>query len=779
MSKERLSRVSVYCSGVVQGIGFRPFVYRIATSRNLKGYVTNLGDASVKIELEGERDKINDFLQALIKEKPSLAKYEDVKVEWKSYKGEFKDFMIAVSDKRVKTVSFSHIPPDIALCNHCISELFDPMDRRYMYPFIVCSTCGPRFTVIEALPYDRERTSMRDFPMCKSCLSEYTNPIDRRYHAEPTCCPSCGPKMTLYDSSGAEIQSKSPIMDAAKLVDEGSIIAIKGIGGTHIATKTTDDEAVIRLRVRRKKPQKPFAIMAKNLDVVRGFALVSKKEEELLLSYRRPIVALRKSNDYYLSKHISPGLNTIGVMLPYSGIHEILLHFTKEPALVMTSGNYPNQPMVIDNKSAFKLLSGVVDYFLLHNRRIVNRNDDSVVRVVDGKEAFLRRSRGYVPEPIRLNFLKGKLNILAVGSELHVTGAILKEGHCYLTQHIGNVDNLDMIGFLENALTFLKELIRVSKIHAIACDLNPVFYTSKIAERFSKDLKAPLIKVQHHHSHIASLMAELGFQKDEEVIGIAVDGVGYGLDGTAWGGEVLRASYKSFKRVACLIPQPMPGGDICAKYPARMAVAIMSSFMSEKEIISRVSKGLIKGFRHGLKELVTTLRQIESEVNLTKTSSMGRVLDAISAILGICYERTYDGEPAMKLEAYASKGDDKKVKFETEIKSFGNLRVLDTSQIIQTVLESLGRHDGADIAASAERALATGIAELAVEEASRLGVKKVLMSGGVCYNEHIVRMVRMVIEKAGLSFHRHSIVPPGDGGLALGQCAAAAITLLS
>lgn len=773
-----LNRATIYCIGVVQGVGFRPFVYRIASSRKLKGYVANLGDASVRIELEGEKEKIQDFIKALVEEKPSLAKYEDVKVEWKSYKGEFKEFVIAESNNKVISSGFSNIPPDIALCNYCRSELFNPKDRRYMYPFIVCSTCGPRFTVIESLPYDRVRTSMRDFPMCEKCLLEYANPFDRRYHAEPTCCPKCGPKMTLYDSIGIEVKTDNPIRETAKLLDEGSIIAIKGIGGTHIAVKTTDDEAVLKLRVRRKKPNKPFAIMAKDLDVVKSFAEVSKKEEELLLSYRRPIVVLKKSNNYYLSDYISPKLHTIGVMLPYSGIHELLLYFTKEPALVMTSGNYPNQPMVIDNNSAFKLLSGVADYFLLHNRRIVNRNDDSVVRVVDNNEAFLRRSRGYVPEPIKLNFLKDKMNILAVGSELHVTGAVLKEDRCYLTQHIGNIDNLDMVNFLENALSFIKKLVGISKVHGIACDLNPVFYTTKIAEKLSDELKVPLTRVQHHHAHIASLMAERGFDYSDEVIGIAVDGVGYGLDGKAWGGEVLRASYNSFERVACLTPQPMPGGDICAKYPARMAVAIMSRFMSEEEIISKASKGLLKGFKYGLRELRATLKQIKAKVNLTETSSMGRVLDAISAILGICYERTYDGEPAMKLEAYASKGD-AKIKFNAEIKELNNLKVLDTTEIIRGVIEYLGRYDGNDIAASAQDALAKNIAELAIEQAYSLGINKILMSGGVCYNEHIVKRVREIVEKEGLKFYTHKVVPSGDGGLALGQCVVATASLQS
>ena len=778
-AKNKKARAVIYCSGVVQGIGFRPFIYRQAVKRGLKGYVLNLGDAGVKIEVEGTKDKIKSFLTSLREEKPPLARYDKITVKWLEYKGEFQDFKIAKSKSGIEAGGVSYIPPDISICQACRDELFTKGNRRYLYPFIVCSECGPRFTVIESLPYDRERTSMREFPLCDECLREYENPLDRRYHAEPICCPKCGPKMFLLDRSGELIDVQNPIAEASRLLDEGYIVAIKGIGGFHIAVKTTEDEPIIELRKRRRKKQKPLAIMAKNLEVVKSFAIVSKKEESLLTSIRRPIVVLKKSENYYLSKWISPGLHTVGVMLPYSGIHELLLFYSKEPALVMTSGNFPGEPMVIDNSEALKRLGGIVDYFLMHNRRIVNRNDDSVVRFVDSFPTIIRRSRGYVPEPIEIPLNNRDLKIVAVGPELNVTGAVLSKKHCYMTQHIGDVDSLSTLNFLEKSIRFMMNLTRTEKINAIACDLNPAFYTTKLAEKLSHEFNVPLIRVQHHHAHLASLMAEYNLKQDEEVVGIAVDGVGYGTDGQAWGGEILIARYDNFKRLGHLMQQPMPGGDLCAKYPARMAVSMMTSFMDENDILTFTKKHLLKGFRHGLKEVVIILEQIKREIQLTYTSSLGRVLDAISAVLGVCYERTYEGEPAIKLESLAYYGDPKSVRINYEIMESNGCLVLDTSKILEDIINSINSEKAKNIAASAQAALAKGLAEISIELAKREGINKILMSGGVSYNEAIVKTVRTIIEREKLTFLRHRLVPPGDAGISVGQCSVAYAKLLA
>ncbi len=707
-------RIVVLCSGVVQGIGFRPFVYRIAVKRGLTGYVLNLGDAGVKIVAEGDKQSIASFLKALHDEKPPLAYYENLEVKWEPYKGEFSSFVVAKSNKNARSGGVSYIPPDIALCDDCRRELFNPQSRRYMYPFIVCSACGPRYTIIEDLPYDRENTTMRDFPMCEDCEKEYTNPLDRRYHAEPTCCPKCGPSMSLYTRDGELIETLNPIKEAAKLLEEGYIIAIKGIGGTHVATKTTEDDPVILLRKRRRRPQRPFALMSRNLDAVQTFAEITSSERDLLLSYRRPIVVLKKKSPFPLSKYLAPGLHTIGVMLPYSGIHEILLYYSKEPALVMTSGNYPGQPMAISNKEAFSQLSKIVDYFLLHNRRIINRNDDSVVRIVDNKLSFLRRSRGYVPEPFKLKFLKdNKETIIGFGPEENVTFTLLRGGYAYPSQHIGDVDNLEMIEFIQTAVRNLSRITNIDPTHvtAVGSDLHPSFFTTRYAEEFSKQRNIPHYKIQHHHAHIIALMAEHNFSVDEEVVGIAIDGYGYGVDKTAWGGEILLATYTSFERKAHLEQVPMPGGDRSTYYPIRMAAGILSKQLSENEL-QNLLLSYKDAFPFGQREIDIVIKQIYSKFNTPMTSSTGRVLDAISVLLNVCNKRTYEGEPAMKLEAFAAQGNPNKLPFDIKISKNNGIYVFSTSEIMLQVVEYLKSNKRLkDIAASAQKAIALGFRE--------------------------------------------------------------------
>lgn len=766
-----LSRAIIYCSGVVQGIGFRPFVYRIAVKHKLTGYVLNLGDAGVEIVVEGPKANIKEFLKSLVDEKPPLAYYSNLKINWEPYKGEFKEFVVKPSEKKSKVKGVSYIPPDIALCEECKKELFNPLDRRYMYPFIVCSHCGPRFTVIEDLPYDRERTSMRDFPMCEECKKEYTNPLDRRYHAEPTCCPKCGPQMTLYNRDGNVINTADPIREAARLIEEGYILAIKGIGGTHLAVKTTDDDPVILLRKRRRRPQRPFALMSKDLESIKKFAIITKEEEDLLLSYRRPIVLLKKREPFPLSKQLAPGLDTIGVMLPYSGIHEILMYYVKEPALVMTSGNYPGEPMAITNEAAFKQLKNIADFFLLHNRRIVNRNDDSVVKLIEGKTIFLRRSRGYVPEPLEVPFLKeDDLNILAVGPELNVTFTILKGKYAYISQHIGDVENLEMINFIQTAIKNFKKITVTKEIHAVVSDIHPMFYTTKLAENLSNELGIPHIRIQHHFAHVISLMAEHKIPPEEKVIAIAADGFGLGDDGKAWGGEILLADYHSYRRIAHLTYVPMPGGDLATKYPIRMVAGILSKVLNEEEN-RKILERYTHAFRFGEKEIDIVLKQISRNINTPLTSSLGRFLDAISVVLNICHVRTYEGEPAIKLEAAGSRGKVlKEIVSELDDKTVQHGLEIETPQILMEVINSLDNgYQVNDIAATVQYFIGRKLGELAVELAEKHGVDKILFTGGVAYNRLITEAIHHVVKENGKSFLRHIMVPPGDGGISFGQ----------
>jgi len=771
-------RIVVLCSGVVQGIGFRPFVYRIAVKRGLTGYVLNLGDAGVKIVAEGDKKSIKSFLRALQDEKPPLAYYEKLEVKWEEYKGEFSSFVVAKSNKNARSGGASYIPPDIALCDDCRRELFNPQSRRYMYPFIVCSACGPRYTIIEDLPYDRENTTMRDFPMCEDCEKEYTNPLDRRYHAEPTCCPKCGPSMSLYTRDGELIETLNPIKEAAKLLEEGYILAIKGIGGTHVATKTTEDDPVILLRKRRRRPQRPFALMSRDLDAIQKFAEITPLERDLLLSYRRPIVVLEKKDPFPLSKYLAPGLHTIGVMLPYSGIHEILLYHSKEPALVMTSGNYPGQPMAISNEEAFSQLSKIVDYFLLHNRRIINRNDDSVIRIVDNKLSFLRRSRGYVPEPFKLRFLEdNQETVIGFGAEENVTFTLLRGRYAYPSQHIGDVDNLEMIEFIQTTVRNLSRITNINpeNVTAVGSDLHPGFFTTKFAEEFAKQHDISHYKIQHHHAHIIALMAEHNFPIDEEVIGIAIDGYGYGIDRTAWGGEILLATYTDFKRLGHLEQVPMPGGDKSTYYPIRMATGILSKQLSTQEL-RNILASYKDAFQFGEKEIDIVIKQISSKFNTPMTSSTGRVLDAISVLLNICNRRTYEGEPAMKLEAFAAQGNPDKLPFNITISKRNGNYIFNTSEIVLQVVDYLKNNEKPkDIAASAQKAIALGLSELALAGALDTGVNKILLSGGVGYNNAIVKTIREKVESHGLKFYRHEKLPTGDGGISFGQAVAVRI----
>jgi len=766
-------RCEILCSGIVQGVGMRPFVYRIAVKNSLTGYVLNLGDAGVKIVVEGEEEDIKRFMRELKEKKPPLARFEKVRTKWGEAREEFKTFAIGKSSSE-RILESSYIPPDVAICDNCIQDMLNPDDRHYKYAFTCCADCGPRYTSIISLPYDRELTTMRDFPLCPHCMEEYTNPMDRRYHAQGICCPLCGPKLTLHSNDGKLIDCKDPIAEAAKLINEGAILAIKGIGGSHLAALTTDDECVLKLRERKKdRKYKPFAVMSLSIEEVRKYAEVTRREERILTSFRRPIVLLRKKEDFPLSEWVSPGLHNIGVMLPYSGLHILLLREVADPAVIMTSGNVSGKPIAASNEEILTHLSNLADYFLLHNRVIYQRCDDSVVKIVDGKAKLIRRSRGYVPEPIETPLpCKGR-GLLAVGPELTVTVTVMKGNRCYASQHVGDVSgDLDMVEFHENVTMHLLKLLNV-KPEAVACDLHPQFVTTKIAEEYAEKWQVPLVRVQHHQAHAAALKAE--HKVDEPIVCITCDGVGYGPDGTIWGGEILLSDYASSERLGHLAPQLMPGGDQATKYPMRMAASILSRILSDSELRDVLTSEYIDGFKHGEKEVEVVLKQIR-DAKGPFTTSTGRVLDAIAALLKVCMKKTYQGEPAMRLEAIATKGKPT-LKIEPRISSSNGRYVLDTSQILFEVLQSLGKHRIEDLAASAQRAIAIGLADIAVNVAQKEGVKVVGFTGGVAYNEAITKTIRKHVEKNGLVFIQHSVIPPGDAGVSIGQAVVAACRL--
>jgi len=738
-------------TGTVQGVGFRPFVYRIAVRHGLFGLVRNLGDAGVEIEVEGDATAVASFLAALRNETPPLAAIKGLEVKDLAPAGgaEFRILTSVDGGKGTGT-----IPPDVATCPACVVDIADPESRFHGYWATSCTDCGPRFTVIEGLPYDRPRTAFREFSMCADCRREYTDPLDRRYHAQTIACPTCGPRLRYIEQ--ARETSGDPIRQATAALASGKVVAVKGLGGTHLACDATREEVVTELRRRLGRPGQPFAIMARE-DLVSRFAVPSAEEWTLLRSPRRPIVVLplrplsAGQAGGYVAPSVAPGLHTVGTMLPYTGLHQLLFRDIEFP-LVMTSANFPGRPMLIEDERILAELSGVADGFLLHDRGIVARCDDSVVRIAAGAPVFLRRSRGWVPEPIPLDL--GEESLLALGGDLNVTLAVYVRGKAFLSQHIGNTEHLDTLEFLRQSLDHLLHLVGTPLPRAIACDLHPRFATTRLAQELGK-----AIPVQHHVVHVAGLAAEWGA---DTLVGIAADGYGYGEDGQAWGGEILVWRKGDVTRAGSLLPVAMPGGDLATLRPGRMAASYLLAAGLDPQ-----GSGLPQ------RELDAVRIQIKRGLNCPLTTSAGRFLDAVAAWLGISRERTYEGEPAMRLEATAAQGIAHEVPL--ACREFEGRRILDTVELFRALARL--RNEGTqveDLAATAQASLARGLARLAVEVAQEEGIGVVGLTGGVAVNDAIASAVRADAEAAGLRFVSHRLVPPGDGGLSFGQLVHAA-----
>jgi len=754
--------------GIVQGVGFRPTVYRIAKSLDLTGYVRNMGNI-VEIVLQGSYNNINSFADNLEKNKPVRSEINNITMDIQSGSDcdKYTDFKIINSSNEISGSAV--IPPDISICDECLSETLNREDRHYHYPFTACTNCGPRFTVINTIPYDRKNTTMTHFPLCKSCDEEYHNPLDRRYHAEATCCPDCGPKVFLYKDE--IIESPNPVQETSKLIDEGNILAIKGIGGTHLVCKTSDDEAIDKLRKRLGRYTQPFACMTPDSKTASSFVEYSEEEQKVLESVSRPIVILNKSENYDLSEHLSPDLHNQGVMLPYTGLHHLLFTYTDEKAYVMTSANMPGNPMLINNDEITGKLEDIADYYLLHDRIILNRCDDSVIRFRNGLPGFIRRSRGYVPKPFDFSNINTKDNILALGPELDVTFSLLKEGKCYPSQHIGNTSKIRTLEFMEDAIKHLLKLTCTDHIDYIARDMHPEFNTTKLARQLSEEYDAEIIPIQHHHAHAASLMAE--HELDEMVV-IASDGVGYGEDGNSWGGEILYLDNTGhYKNLGGLSYQPMPGGDLSTKYPIRMALAMLYKIMDKEELRKIMKEKYSSYFKYGEKEVDIVIKQLDNNFNTAQTSSMGRVLDAVSVLLGISKSRGYEGECSMKLESIAVKSEDNlHITLPEEI--INGKSIINTSKLVYHALELL--EDGVrkeDIACACQRTLSESMSRIAINTAKKYKVDTIGVTGGVFYNEFISNVVKEEIESDGLRFVQHEQTCSGDGSVSMGQCAIA------
>ncbi len=721
--------------GLVQGVGFRPDVYRLAQSLGLKGYVRNVAGGAVEIWVEGER--VDEFVR-LIKTLPPPIRVEELDLEVVKPKG-YSRFVILKSSK---SKSKSQIPPDLGICDECLAEILNPFSRRFGYALNSCAKCGPRFSMLYQTPYDRENTSMREFPLCAECEREYNDPWDRRYHAQGISCAKCGPQVKLLDSEGKRVIVRDPIEEASKLIDEGFIVAVKGMGGYHLAAKATDDEVVKELRKRKNRPRKPFALMALNFDVANE--IVEGLDRGLFDSPEAPIILTPKREPSIISELVAPYHKLIGIMRAYTGLHYLLLKNTKDKFAIMTSANPTGKPTCITKDCVISM--GVADYILDHDREIVHRVDDSVIRHSYGEWLFLRRSRGYAPSWIEIGKELGEG--VAVGAELQNVGGISFDDKVVLTQYIGDTDELENLEFLEKELNwFINEYDLMPE--RIVADMHPYYNTKKLALELASKFGVPLVEVQHHHAHLLSVMAE---SELEEAIGLALDGTGYGVDGKIWGGEALLARRDSFKRICHIEYFPLPGGDRATKYPAR---ALLGLLWKAEEDLDKW-KWLSKYLPLGKREFEIAKRQVTSSI---MTSSTGRTLDAFSTLLGISWERSYEGEPAMLLEAFAW-GGNLIEKMDLVGKENGEC-VIKVTKLLKKVIEYLDKgYNKRDIAYTVQYNIAYNLAVSIAD----YDLPKVV-SGGASVNSIIVKAIKDTLGK--VKFPKK--VPPGDGGIALGQ----------
>jgi hydrogenase maturation protein HypF len=756
-----IRRFKIAIRGTVQGIGFRPFVYKLAHEKKLNGYVLNTS-TGVDIEVEGESPQIDLFIEAVRSNRIPLAHIEDMRLSALKIR---KDQGFVIRESVSKAEKLTSIPPDIGICEDCLKELQDPADRRYRYPFINCTNCGPRYTIIEDIPYDRPSTSMRTFRMCSDCTREYTDPFNRRFHAQPNACPVCGPRVMLCGKDRKALPAEDPTASAVDLIKKGHILAIKGLGGFHLAADAENSLAVKRLRERKHREEKPLALMAYDMDSIRRFAHASPEEEALLISPSRPIVILRKMVSSSISPEVSPRNRNFGVMLPYTPLHYLLLEGGLT-ALVMTSGNASREPICIDNDDAFERLGGIADFFLVHNRDIYLRADDSIVRRIDSGNRMIRHARGYAPSPV---YLKADFpQILACGPETANTVCLTKGKHAFISQHIGDLTNLESLRSFEQTISHLKRIFDIEPA-LVAYDLHPDYLSTQYALKV-EDVKK--IGVQHHHAHIASCMAEHGIEGP--VIGLAFDGTGYGTDGRIWGGEVLFSRLDRFERLAHLEYLPMPGGNAAIEEPWRMAVSCL--FHTFGESLWDLNLPL---FEHVEKSRIRfILEMMKRGVNCPQTSSIGRLFDAVSSLLGIRQRVSYEGQAAIELEAAAASEPDEKPgekSYPFEFKKEKEVYRISVSSLIRALVEN--HRQGipvGEISLRFHRTLIRLFSKLCSTLREDTGCNRVALSGGVFQNAILLSGFRRALEGNGFEVYSQSKVPCNDGGISFGQAAVAA-----
>lgn len=750
----RLLRVT----GVVQGVGFRPFVYRLAARHSLAGWVRNVA-GTVEIHVEGESTELDVFERELRTEAPPFARINALELAPAAPAGAH-DFRIVES---ADADGIRPVTPDLAMCGECEAELFEPANRRFRHPFITCTNCGPRYTVIRSLPYDRERTSMAVFPPCAQCDVEYRTPTDRRYHAETVACPECGPRVWLARADGiAMTDGDAAIREAAVLLRQGRIIAIRGIGGFHLACDATNDFAVRRLRERKQRDTKPFAVMVRTIDEARDLGVVSAQEARLLGGAERPVVLLASTVGSRVASSVSPGLDRVGVMIAYTPLHSLLLSDVGRP-LVMTSGNLSDEPIATGNDEARVRLREIADLFLLHDREILSRIDDSVARVVDGAPVLLRRSRGYAPLTLRLP-LSSPRTLLAVGPHLKNTFTLARGSAAHVSPHIGDLDSIESLEHFRAALSRYERLFRIAPEVAVR-DLHSGYFSTRVAKDLGLDRT---IAVQHHHAHIAAVAAEHGVTTN--VVGLAFDGTGLGDDGHVWGAETLVADLGGYRRAAHFRYVPLPGGDLAAREPWRVALGYLSLEPSLADAFALAFKN-IKSEQRAPAE-----RQIERRLNAPLASSMGRLFDAASAILGIRQHTSYEGQAAMELESLA--GAQPAEPLTVPLRETGDSLVLDPIPLLAALGEQRQRGvDAGLLAARFHESVVRAAAAVAIIVADGAGIDTVALGGGSFQNARLLSGVRARLEARGLRVLVPRQLGPNDGAISFGQAAVAASLL--
>lgn len=763
-------------TGVVQGVGFRPFVFGLATRLDLRGWVRNTS-GGVEILIDGQNNNLEKFIQLLYLEKPVLAQIDAIRVEETP---EDLSLNFEIRESQLIQGDYQPVSADIAICPDCERELFNPQDKRYLYPFINCTHCGPRFTIIKETPYDRSNTTMADFPMCDDCHAEYTDPLNRRFHAQPIACPNCGPFVELREThsqfptsdprvSSIEIRT-SAILKARRLLREGYILAIKGLGGFHLACDASNPYTLAELRERKGRIDKPFAVMAANITAIAAVCNIQKEEHLLLTCREKPIVLLQRKRQtapltYKVSELVAPNLDTLGVMLPYTPLHHLLLNQTDPvlarepvpPILVMTSSNFSEEPIAINNKEALERLSPLADAFLLHNRDIHMRCDDSVVKVDNDHMVFVRRSRGFAPFPVRLPFEVKPT--LAVGGELKNTFCLTRDRYAFLSHHIGDMENVETHESFWQGIQHLSHVFHV-KPEIVTHDLHPDYFTTQYAYQYTTNVRN--IGVQHHHAHIASCMADNGLD-DRRVIGLSFDGSGYGTDGAIWGGEVLLASYADFERFAHLEYLTLPVGDCALRSPWRMVVAYAHALgidIDDLPFLQNIDRRALRAVHE----------QVSNRLDVRLTSSMGRLFEAVASLIGIRNEVTYEAQAAIEMEVLAKPFIPAAKSYPISVEETQQGTIIRLKELLSSIVQDVRANEAIGmISARFHRTVADISMDICRRVRAKKGLNEVALSGGVWQNQILLGLVRAGLEQEEFIVYLHKQVPTNDGGLALGQ----------